>query len=230
MISVKVLFRWVYILNWYIYWVRFLCRIEIIRGMVSMGVPATVKRWRERVVVRETPEMSCLADPFIAQEISRKQWIYYVIDGTKESDKVFFECDDFMILPDADAPNTNRVLNWLVIFKDLKLRRLRDLRGKHVSLLRCVRSKLVELFPLSETMLYFHNPPSVWQLHLHVASPCDVLRTTNDMQKVHFLDDVISNLCIDPDYYKKATMTFLLPMGHDLIQLLSSGGGGLTYG
>jgi hypothetical protein len=63
----------------------------------------------------------------------------------------------------------------------------------------------------------------VWQLHLHVASPCDVLRTTNDMQKVQFLDDVVSNLQIDSDYYRKATMTYVLPVGHDLIRLVGGG-------
>ena len=190
--------------------------------MVATGgsVVGGPRKWKQRVVIRETPESALRATPFIEQEIARKQWIYGVINGEKESDKVKYNCDDFMVLPDADAQNTGRVLNWLVIFKDLSLRRLRDLRGHHVPLLQRIRDTLAQLVPLRDTMLYFHNPPSVWQLHLHVASPCDVLRTTNDMQKVQFLDDVVSNLQIDSEYYSKVTMTYVLPVGHDLIRLV----------
>lgn len=190
--------------------------------MAAAGV--ATKKWKQRVVVRETADTAARAEPFIQQEIARKQWIYDIINGEKESEKVQYDCNEFMVLPDADAQNSGRVLNWLVIFKDLSLRRLRDLRGCHIPLLERVRDKLVEFVCPRETMLYFHNLPSVWQLHLHVASPCDVLRTTNDMQKVQFLDDIIENLRIDSEYYVKATMTYVLPIGHDLIRLLGTEG------
>jgi hypothetical protein len=68
-----------------------------------------------------------------------------------------------------------------------------------------------------QPMIYFHYPPSVWQLHLHVTIPSDGLYTTNSMQKVFFLQDVVSNLKIDFDFYSKATMTYVLPAGHDLV-------------
>ena len=181
--------------------------------------------WRQRCVVHETPACVTLAEGFIQREIARKQWIYDVIDGEREADKVLYNSDEFMILPDADAQNVaGRILNWLVIFKDRSLRSVRDLRGGengHLPLLRRVHQTLRQLLLSSQddTMLYFHCPPSVWQLHLHVAFPCDVLRTTNDMQKVQFLDDVISNLEIDPEFYRKATLTYVLPIGHELIRL-----------
>ena len=119
------------------------------------------------------------------------------------------------------------ILHWLTIFKDMSLRSIRDLRGHggsggdgvdHLPMLRRLRSVLHGLFPLQDTMMYFHYPPSVWQLHLHIAHPCDQLRTTNEMQKVHFLDDVILNLQIDPDYYAKATITYVLSSNHDLVR------------
>jgi m7GpppX diphosphatase len=185
--------------------------------------------WRQRCVVHETPGRLVLTEGFIQREIARKQWIYEIIDGEREADKVLYDCADFMVLPDADAQNVaGRILNWLVIFKDRTLRSVRDLRGGdsgHLHLLRRVRQTLRQILLPSQddTMLYFHCPPSVWQLHLHVAFPCDVLRTTNDMQKVQFLDDVISNLEIDHEYYKKATMTYVLPIGHELIRLYTPG-------
>lgn len=175
---------------------------------------------KPRAVVHETPVLFARAAGYIASEIQKKQWIYCVIGGQRESDAVRHDEPDFMVLPDADALNDGvSVVNWLVIFKDLGLRSMRDLRGGHLGLLRRVRETVGTLFPAQGPMMYFHCPPSVWQLHLHVSAPCDVLRTTNDMQKVQFLDDVISNLEIDPDYYAKATLTYVLPVGHEFIRL-----------
>ena len=169
-------------------------------------------------MVHETAEMVEMAEGFIAQEIQRRRWIYSIIDGNQEREHVRFDCADFVVLPDVGAQNNERVINWLVIFKDLGLRSVRDLRGVHQPLLMRVQETVQRLFPKDDTMLYFHSPPSVWQLHLHVAYPCDVLRTTNDMQRVQFLRDVISNLEIDAEYYRKATMTYVLPTGHELLK------------
>ena len=175
---------------------------------------------RPRVVVKETPEDFVRATPFISQEIERRQWVYQIIDGLLEQERVLLNTPDFMVVPDIEAPPTEQGINWLVIFKDLSLRSLRDLRGAHLPLLRRVKDALAMLLSTPcETMLYFHSPPSVWQLHLHVVGPCDVLRTTNDMQKVHFIDDVMSNLVVDPDYYRRVTMTYVLPVTHEFCRL-----------
>lgn len=199
------------------------------------------------------------AEPFIQREISRKTWIYDVIEGRRETEHVHFNCDQYVILPDSDSqpqqPQTipfssalssspitssssaipagsaaggppSPIIHWLTIFKDLSLRSIRDLRGYgggtdgmgHLPMLRRLRSILQTMFPLQDTMIYFHYPPSVWQLHIHIAHPCDQLRTTNEMQKVHFLDDVMRNLQIDPDYYAQATITYILSSNHDLVR------------
>ncbi len=210
------------------------------------GHAASAPSVRHRSLVRETAAMFLGAEPFIQREIARKTWIYDIIDGRRESEHVHFNNDQFVILPDSDSqqpqllPGTPAgttssstasssprvsILHWLSIFKDLSLRSIRDLRGHggpdgtgHLSTLRQLRGMLHEKFPLQDTMMYFHYPPSVWQLHLHIAHPCDQLRTTNEMQKVHFLDDVILNLQIDPEYYAKATITYVLSSNHDLVR------------
>jgi m7GpppX diphosphatase len=158
---------------------------------------------------------------FIQAEIAKKQWIYRIIEGEKEQENILYRCKDFIILPDTDAFNDEAVLNWIVIFTDTALISMRCLRGEHVPVLQAIKAKVDELVPsqFALPMIYFHYPPSVWQLHLHVAAPCDALRTTNSMQKVCFLEDVICNLTIDTDYYAKATMTFILPSNHELTHL-----------
>lgn len=182
-----------------------------------------VMRVRSRQVVHESARMydSDAMHEFICSEIARKQWIYKIITGERESEAVVFQNEHFMVLPDTEAPNEMGLLNWMVIFKDAGLVSMRSLRGEHVCLLREIIAKVRDLLPaeLETPMVYFHYPPSVWQLHLHVAAPCDMLRTTNSMQKVYFVEDVLSNLEIDPDYYAKVTLSYVMPTTHELSQL-----------
>lgn len=177
-------------------------------------------RVKNRNLIHETPAVlrSAQMQDFVQAEIARKQWIYKIITGEKEQDQIIFRCDDFIVLPDTEALNDGTVLNWMVVFTDLDLLSMRSLRGRHVPMLEGVQQKIQELLPaeFDSPMIYFHYPPSVWQLHLHVAAPCDVLRTTNSMQKVCFLQDVLANLRIDDEYYAKATVTFILPSTHEL--------------
>jgi m7GpppX diphosphatase len=175
-------------------------------------------------VIHETASAheSHVMQAFIRNEILRKQWIYKIIAGEREQDNVVYRCDDFVILPDMDAVLDPTALNWLVIFTDKSLTSMRCLRGEHIPMLQALKKQIGRCVPknFEAPMLYFHYPPSVWQLHLHIAAPCDVLRTTSCMQRVCFLEDVICNLSIDPQYYSKATLTYILPSNHDLTQLV----------
>jgi hypothetical protein len=181
-----------------------------------------ITRNRARNIIVETAD-AYLDKPmqeFIKAEIEKKQWVYKVLSGEKEADQVIFKNSDFIVLPDtegADEPG----LNWMVIFTDTKLLSMRELTGEHIPMLKSVRDVVASLIPqgFSSPMLYWHYPPSVWCNHLHVCAPCDMLRTTSSMQRVHFADDVISNLSIDSNFYQKATITYILPSSHELSQL-----------
>ena len=184
---------------------------------------ALVRRPLEkRAIVHETYAVwsSEHVQTWILAEIERKQWIYKVISGEREADAVQHDEPEFMILPDTDALNDESVVNLLVIFKDTSLLSTRSLRASHIPLLRRVQGAVQALFPDDVPMMYFHHPPSVWQLHLHVAAPCDILRTTNDMQKVVFLEDVISHLELDGEFYTKAVVSYTLPQTHEMLQVL----------
>ena len=173
-----------------------------------------IKKWRTkpRVVVHETSDKNDRLDSFISNEIAKKRWPYDVIDGRSESEFVIRKTKDYLMLPDVE---TCESVHWLILFTDTSLRSLRSLRGEHVGLLREIGAMIAKIN--KRLMVYFHYPPSVWQLHLHVVGPTSGLRTTSDMQRVHFLQDVIKNLEIDPNYYAKATLTYVLPEHHDLV-------------
>ena len=102
-------------------------------------------------------------------------------------------------------------LNWLSIVNDLSVRTLRDLRGKHVPMLRCMLASCmhaVETYtgiPRDQVMAYVHYPPSVYQLHVHFSYPYGQY-CHRDAYRVHSLEGIINNLEIDPEYYAKSTL------------------------
>lgn len=172
-----------------------------------------MRRWRynkNRVVICETAETHKKMNEFIKTEIDKKTWPYKVIGGEAEAERVVHREKQFLIVPDVEE-----FTHMLVLFTERRLQSIRNLRGRDLPLLRQVAVMVREKLG-SDKMVYFHYPPSVWQLHLHVTSASDGLRTTNDMQKVHFLDDVIRNIELKTDYYAHATLTYVLPFYHDL--------------
>lgn len=182
-----------------------------------------ITRNRARNIIVETAAAYADApmQEFIQSEILKKQWIYGIIEGVKEVDRVIFRNSDFIVLPDSENVDEPGVLNWVIIFVDMTLKSMRDMRGQHIPMLKSVKETVASLLPpeFTSPMLYWHYVPSTWQAHLHVCAPCDILRTTSSMQRVQFLDDVISNLSIDSDFYKKATITYILQSSHELSQL-----------
>jgi len=170
----------------------------------------------ERCIVSCTPDFAFSEEmqSYVDNQINmpRKQWIYDVISGERESENVLLEDNDVVFLPDTHALNDGKTINWLAIMKDRSLKSLRDLRGRHVKLLKRIRLQCTE-FIMATTgwkrhniMAYIHYLPSVFQLHIHFCAPYGSY-TTLDVLKVHPLDTVISNLEIDPEYYLKVTLS-----------------------
>jgi len=188
------------------------------------------------VLIAETPALhaSQSVARFIEQEVVRpsKQWICHIIDGTQEKEEVIYRNHAFVLLPDTERVNRywrvppsaaacyaggtrprapKRVLNWLAIAHDRELRTLRDLRGKHVPMLRqmldaCLQAVESETsIRRDQVMAYVHYPPSVYQLHVHFSYPYGQY-CHRDAYRVHNLASIINNLEIDPEYYAKATL------------------------
>jgi m7GpppX diphosphatase len=203
------------------------------------GMTACLQHVSDYSLLAETPEM--YARPrvakFIEQEVARpsKQWISHIIDGKQEADEVVCRTPAFVLLPDTERVNRywriisncspknaspatrhhRRVLNWLAIAQDRRLRTMRDLRGEHVPMLKtmldtCMRAIEAETgIRRDQVMAYVHYPPSVYQLHIHFSYPYGQY-CHRDAYRVHNLATIINNLEIDPDYYAKATLHMAL--------------------
>jgi hypothetical protein len=132
----------------------------------------------------ETPEIhqSTAMQNYIQAEVEKpaKQWIYSVINGAQECNKVAIDHPDFILLPNSIDHYSRQFcapLNWLAIFKDCNIRTLRDLRAEHIPIIEkmlndCLQ-KLEKITGVtrSKIMAYIHYPPSVYQLHVHFTYP-----------------------------------------------------------
>ncbi len=67
-----------------------------------------------------------------------------------------------------------------------------------------------------QTKAYLHYQPSFYHLHIHFAH---INYIDQFQERNHQLNQVIQNLTIDSDYYKKATLECLLRKNDKLYEL-----------
>lgn len=159
---------------------------------------------QKRTLVIESPPIYNKRLNFIETDRLKKGWIFDIIDGSRERHRVIHRENEFLLVKDSE-----KFSNWLIIYTDKSLYSIRSLTSEHIPMLLNSLKTIQEHLPLHNPMIYFHYPPSVWQLHLHIASLDYGLKTTKTMQKVVFLHDVLSSLAIDSNFYAKATITFI---------------------
>lgn len=111
----------------------------------------------------------------------------------------------------AEKPPEKR---YLVIFKNLELRTMRDLRSEHVEMLQNMQQKISNFLRQQHGTLamsyriFFHYFPSVFQLHAHVSAR----RIAFNSYRRHYLLGVLRNLQKNDRYYQDAMiLTVLTP-------------------
>jgi len=138
------------------------------------------------------------------------QWIYDVIDGTKQQEMILFRNANFLIVRNIDWLDTNDIsqLQLLVIPTDKNLHTMRSLTSEHLELLNEMKEKVKDIIKeyynldFGKIRLYFHYRPSTFHLHIHVVA------LTNDVDKSsveysHELHNVIFNIQMKSNYYQK---------------------------
>ena len=103
-------------------------------------------------------------------------------------------------------------LYCLAIIKERNIATLRDLRSRHLPLLRTLLKKsltsITEVYnvPKEEVRVFVHYHPQFYHLHVHFT------RLWNDggaqVERAHLLEDVIANLEEDDLYYQERTMFY----------------------
>jgi hypothetical protein len=139
----------------------------------------------------------------LAENRRSNQWIFELMTNPDcPGEKVFHDAPDWLLARDLHRGPDDR---YLVVFRERELLCLRDLRARHVPMLRGLLAFLRRWLPEHEPQLhsryhmYFHYMPSVFQLHLHVS-----MRKAPDSLRAHDLQHVIRNLERADTWYRDA--------------------------
>lgn len=141
---------------------------------------------------------------------SKEQWIYNILDGVAEHDKILYKDDKIIIIPNYtwDTSTNNLSQMYLLVFPtDRELHTIRDLNFIHVDLLTYIKNKTLEIiktkygFDSSIIKMFVHYSPSTYHLHIHfvLISNTDV---NSSVEYSHDLDSIINILKIKSNYYQ----------------------------
>ena len=144
------------------------------------------------------------------REGASQRWIFELISGHfRPNENVFLDEAEWMLV--QGHSHTAHQIRYLVVFKDLGLHTIRDLRQAHVQMLVDAWRKVKRFVATrheSDTsfQFYFHYMPSVFQLHMHVC-----MSSVLDMNRTQRLACVLRNLRTSDTWYRDALILFAAP-------------------
>ncbi|KAK3250094.1 hypothetical protein CYMTET_8619 [Cymbomonas tetramitiformis] len=202
---------------------------------VDLIYPATAKHISKHstqnyFMLQESPrDYMTITRPFI-QAIDKKriQWVYNILDKSKEVDRLLFEDPDtkngFMLHPDLKWDQQQaESLYCIAICHSREVQSMRDITPTNISMLKNIRDKsCAEIakrygVPASKLRVFIHYQPSYYHFHVHF---CHVnLEGMGAVAgRAHLLSDVIDNVeNIAEDYYSRRTLTMVLGENDPLV-------------
>ena len=208
---------------------------QISRAMPSLG----------HVLIEETHQMylEC-TKPFIQTVVDSGSlsWIANLIEGKKEKERLIANHDLFIINVDTKwrshpPPLTTPRDEWmnhpsttdlycLGICKQSDITCIRDLTKEHITLLKTMMKegltaiKSVYGVDQDQIRVFIHYQPQFYHFHVHFT------RLENEVgcsvERGHLLTDVIQNLEMDGEYYKKRTIAYKLNRGTALQAIIGA--------
>lgn len=139
-------------------------------------------------------------------------WVQNIINGIAEQDKIIYSDDEFMLLPNFTWDEIClEKFHLLAIVKSPQIMSIRDLTSNDIYLLEHIHlQSLIEIkkkynIDADRLKIFFHYPPSTWQLHIHFVTN-DNMYASMSGEYTYMLNQVIFNLKLDGDYYKKIVL------------------------
>jgi m7GpppX diphosphatase len=128
-------------------------------------------------------------------------WIYDILDGRSESERIIYQDENFMLLP-SSSPFLTSELHLLAIPRDKSLKCIRSLTSDHIPLLECIQKKSFSIIKKKygvDTIAEIHYLPSTFHLHIHFYSVNKANRI--NFHRRHSLEKIIYNLRRNSYYY-----------------------------
>ncbi|VDP07035.1 unnamed protein product [Heligmosomoides polygyrus] len=213
-------------------------RLNVVKS--TLIYPANEKviakyRQEEKFIIHETAEdYQTITVEYIKKYQMDLKWLYNVLTKESEAERIIFEDPDphngFILSPDIkwDGKSLEN-LYVLAMIHRRGVRSIRDLTADDLPLLENLRSKCLsairEKYGVRPDQIraYFHYQPCFYHLHVHFVSLKYDAPASSTLAAV-LLDDVINNIKMVPDYYKKATLTFARKGSDKLLQMFREAG------
>jgi m7GpppX diphosphatase len=165
------------------FWLTLSEKSELNKTQIDVIHPASeklIKKYsaQEYFVVNETSAVySEVVKPYYISkmDMSHNDWIYNVLNGSKEKELRVFENDLFMLQKDWKYNDGDDIstLYCLALVKQKDLLSIRDLTAEHLPLLKSIVEESVPAIsktfdvPKDKILAYFHYHPTYYHLHVH---------------------------------------------------------------
>ena len=181
-----------------------------ISGELIICNDITKMKRTEKKIIRESYEEYLKS--IKKRDINKDKWIYNIIYGLSEQEKIIYRDDSCVIIPTYmwDSLNIDK-LHILCLPTDISLRTIRSLTAEHIPLLEHMKNVTLEViknkYGIDECYLkmFFHYEPSTYHLHIHFVNIAHY-DARSSVEYSHELNNVIFNLTIYSQYYKVAIL------------------------
>jgi m7GpppX diphosphatase len=193
------------------------------------ATPLHIKRYskKEFSLISETRHRyETIVRPYVEKNQLDAQWIYNIIDGKSEQERILLETDQFIVVPgsmwDGKAIES---LHILVLVKSHDIHNIRYLKSEHIPILESLLEKTTDLISLkygvSSTNIraFFHYPPTFYHLHIHFTTLENRLCGC-EVERAHLVQDVIDHLKLQNDYYQTKTLYYKIAIDDPLYKIL----------
>ena len=185
---------------------------------LNLIYPCTEKHIRkyspqEVRMVTETPAIYAKhVRPYMQKmrDEGRLNWVFNILDGRAEQEDVLLReagpegaDEGFLLAPDLNwDKKTLKSLHLLALVYRRDIWSLRNLKKKHVSWLKHMRSMILDAtvklyegaLETDQVKLYIHYQPTYYHFHVHVVHVMCEATSTQSVGKAFSLDNIISQL------------------------------------
>ncbi|CAF2370248.1 unnamed protein product [Rotaria sp. Silwood2] len=198
-------------------------------AFIYPATPLHIKKYskKQTCLISETSQCyETIVRSYIEQNQLNVQWVYNIVDGKSERERILLENDEFIVLPDImwDGKAIES-LHLLGLVKSHNIHSIRDLKPEHISMLESLLEKTTNFisskYGISPKTIraFFHYPPTFYHLHVHFTTLQNRICGC-EVERAHLVQDVIDNIKLKNDYYQTKTLYYKVAINDSLYKLL----------
>ncbi|CAF0790758.1 unnamed protein product [Rotaria sp. Silwood1] len=202
---------------------------DIKLAFIYPATPLHVKKYskKQTCLISETSHCyETIVRSYIEQNQLNAQWVYNIVDGKSERERILLETNEFILLPDImwDGKAIES-LHLLALVKTHNIHSIRDLKSEHIPMLESLLEKTTNFistkYDISPKTIraFFHYPPTFYHLHVHFTTLQNRICGC-EVERAHLLQDVIDHLKLKNDYYQTKTLYYKVAINDPLYKLL----------